>query len=221
MLPRDVWVLLPTLYRPEQLRRTLKSLKETAPECGIVVAIEADDRQCEAVAKEFSAITAKCPKPRGGCAYAWNIALKNTPGTAQGFVLAADDVVFVEGWYEAVVASLGLLGGDGLVGFNDIHKQNGTATHFLATRNYLVQHNGGVIACPHYMVEGVDVEAIERARKAGKYIYAQDAKIEHIWNGAKPDKYYQEGLKWIGRSRRQIIERRKTGWPNDYEAVIR
>jgi hypothetical protein len=221
MLQRDVWVLLPVIYRNEQLRRVLQSLKETAPEIGIVVAVEPDDAKCILTAHEYNAKVAICPKPRAGCAAAWNTALAAAPGTATAYVLAADDVIFHVEWFEAAVRALDTIGGDGLVGFNDCHKQPPMATHYMMTKHHLVTVNGGVIACPHYMVENVEVEAIERAKRAGKYVYAYDAVVEHVWNGRHPDKYFLDSMKWIGRGRRQLEERRKAGWPNDFEAVVR
>lgn len=221
MLQRDVYVLLPVLYRHEQLRRVLQSLKDTAPEIGIVVAIEPDDVDCEKIAKDFGAIVAKCPKARQGCAQAWNTALRNAPGTATAFVLGADDIIFHDGWFEAAVKALDALGGDGLVGFNDLHKKPPMATHFMMTRKHLITVNGGVMACPHYVMENVDVEAIARAEKAGKYIYAENAIVEHLWNGRKPDKYYLEAQRYRNKGRNMLEERRKAGWPNDFEAVIR
>ena len=217
----DVFVLIPVIYRPIRLRRVLQSLKDTAPEIGIVVAIEADDAKCEAVAKEFGAIATKCTRVRGGCSYAWNTALAAAPGTAQGFVLGADDLVFKEGWYEAAQAALESIGGDGLVGFNDLHKADPKcATHYLMTRNHLITVNGGVMTCPHYKTECVDVEACERAQAVNKYIYAENAIVEHVWNGRVPDEYFLNNMRYSDKMRCLLDERRKMGYPNDFEAVL-
>lgn len=221
MLQHDVYVLLPVLYRHENLRRVLQSLKDTAPDINVIVAVEPDDAHCIAVANEHGASYTRCPKPRQGCAQAWNTALRNAPGTATAFVLGADDIIFHDGWFEAATGFLERLGGDGLVGFNDLHKQPPMTTHYMMTRKHMIEVNGGVMACPHYVMENVDVEAIARAERAGKYIYAPDAIVEHLWNGRKPDKYYLEAQRYRNKGRNMLEERRKAGWPNDFEAVIR
>ena len=167
MLQRDVYVLLPVLYRPEQLRRVLKSLKDTAPEIGIVVALEKDDKASFEVAAEYGTIVTICTQPRAGCAAGWNTALAAAPGNARAYVLGADDVIFKAGWFEAATKALDTIGGDGLVGFHDPHKKAPLATHYMMTKHHLITVNGGVMACPHYRVENIEVEAIERAERAG------------------------------------------------------
>ena len=216
----DVYVLLPTIYRPSQLRRVLESIRDTAPDIGIVVAIEQNDEASALVAHEFGAILTRCPDHQGGVSYAWNIALRAAPATAQAFVLGADDLIFKPGWYEATISALDSIGGDGLVGFNDLHKSADFSTHFLMTRNHLVKVNGGVMACPHYRAEGVDYEACRRAQKAGKYIKANAAQVEHDWNGRHPDQWFKLNMQSWGKTRRLMKEREKLGWPNDFKAVI-
>lgn len=218
----DAWVLLPVLYRPENLRCALQSLKETAPDVGVVVAIEADDDKSKWVGRSYNATVAICSEYRAGCARAWNTALAATPGNAWVYVLGADDVIFLPGWIEAAEKALQRLGGSGLIGLRDNRKnEKYPATHYAMTKDYLIQHNGGVMACPHYVLEGVDVEAIERAKCASKYALTDEVCIEHNWNGHKPDWWFLERQQKGNRMRRLLEERRKAQWPDDFQAVLR
>jgi GT2 family glycosyltransferase len=112
-----------------------------------------------------------------------------------------------------------------VVGFNGDRNKKTTSEYseiFMQTRDFIIAHHGGVFASPHYRTWGVDVEACGRALAVGKYIYAPEAHVSHIWLGNRPDAdetYRYERPYW--QSDTQKMERRRAaGWPNDFDAVI-
>ena len=218
----ETWVLLPTIGRQDRLTQVLKSIRDTAPMINITVAIEPDEVACLKIGLKFGANVVRIDKPRMGCGYAWNWALKHTPPTAKAFVLGADDLYFMPGWFEESTKVLHeVLNDSGLVGFNDLLKDPYWATHFLVTRDFLVEHMGGVIACPHYRTDYVDVETSDRAIAAGKFAKARNAFVKHNWIGRQPDKFFIESRPDRVKSKARYEARKAAGYPNDYQAVIR
>jgi glycosyltransferase involved in cell wall biosynthesis len=214
--------LLATLNRPERLTKTLRSLADTAPALPVMVATDPDDEAAREIARIFGAACCQTDEPRRGPAYAWNTALAHAPDF-DAYVLAADDLIFLPGWYEAALKELSVLGGSGLVGFNDGRKRPELpATHYLMTRDFITRYNGGVMCCPRYRTWGVDVEAVERARRAGCYAYAKDAKVTHEWTAfSDPDETYLQARPYYAADKRTLALRQIAGWPDDFEPVLR
>jgi GT2 family glycosyltransferase len=212
--------LIPTLNRPDGLRRVLQSLRDTAPSVVPVVAADMDDTTAQAIATEHGAVLAVIPETRRGCAYAWNAALRAAPAY-DVYVIASDDCEFTPGWLEASLAALAKLGGSGLVGFNDGKKRaESLAVLYLMTRDFITEHHGGVAAVPHYFTWGVDTEAIMRAQAVDKYVKALDAKVLHHWGGPKADSTYAMGAEHRDETKRIYGERRDSGFPDDFERII-
>jgi hypothetical protein len=69
--------------------------------------------------------------------------------------------------------------GWGFVGFNDGHWGEELSTHYLMSRRFIVEHFGGVIAWDCYRHSFNDREANERARRAGRYAWCEDAHVLH------------------------------------------
>lgn len=216
-----VAALIPTLHRPAGLWRVLGSLEDTAPSVVRVVATDPDDRTAREIALTFGCIISVCDDNRLGCAHAWNTALKAYPD-ADAYVLGADDAIFTPGWLEVALKALRKhLGGDGLVGFNAKWKQTEMAFFYLMTRQFMIEHHGGVAAVPHYFTWGLDTEACQRAIRAGKYYKALDAIVLHDWRGPDGDETYT-----MGRARREETkeiykQRELLDFPDDFEPIIR
>jgi len=69
--------------------------------------------------------------------------------------------------------------GWGLVGFNDcIHDGNGLATHWLGHKK-LLPHIGGEFFHTGYYHRFCDNELTDRARMIDRYVWAEDAIVEH------------------------------------------
>jgi hypothetical protein len=149
------------------------------------------------------------------------VALRAFPD-ADAYVLGSDDAIFQPGWYEATMQALEQIGGSGLVGFNDGRKdKRALAVHYLMTRDFIIEHHGGVMAVPHYRSWGLDTEACQRAIAAGKYIKCLEAMVVHDWHGPDGDETYRMGLEYR-KNVKQIYERRRmAGFPDDFEPIIK
>ena len=209
--------LLPTLFRASGLERAYTSLVETVHNVQIVIAHEADDVEAARFAERYGLLTAEC-KYRRGPAHAWNEALKACPD-GDIYILASDDAEYLAGWYQR---ALSVLPRAGLVGLNDStgkYERTGWATQYIMARDFIIQHNGGVAACPHYRVDFTDVEACERAKRAGVFAYCPDAFVIHHWRRVDDDGYREADKH--RKDARRVYERRKAeGFPDDFERII-
>jgi hypothetical protein len=215
-------VLIPTIYRPAGLKRTLVTLQATAPECIAVVAAEKDDVEGQKMAERYGAIFTTCPEPLRGGAYAWNQALKAAPDF-DAYFLGSDDIEFTPGWLEEVLRVLNdELCGSGFVGINDNRKnaKSFCATHYLMTRDFIIQYNGGVAAAPFYFCDWTDMEADRRARRANKWAWADKAIVRHIWMGPAGDAAYQRAAARRKDVRPIYEDRERRGYPDDFEPII-
>lgn len=213
--------LIPTLHRPEGLIRVISSLRDTAPDVEIVVAVDPDDKQARYTARLFGAQVAVCEEPRRGCAYAWNTAMAAAPD-ADIYVLGADDCIFTAGWLEAALHGLNKhLSGSGLVGFNAKWKKTDLSFHYMMTRDFIIEHHGGVAAVPHYESWCVDSEACERAQQAGKYYKALDSIVLHDWKGPDGDETYRLAHERRPKNKDLYFQRQAAGFPNDFPPILR
>jgi hypothetical protein len=223
--PSEIACLIPTLFRPAGLTRVLKSLKETAPEVHCVVARDPDDTEAFVIASLFGAQIVTMPEKRMGCHPPWNAALRAAPDY-QAYILGADDFYFTPGWLEETLRVLETeLHGSGLVGFNDMRKNalKHCTTHFLVTRDFIIDYQGGVMAFECYQCDYTDLESDRRARRAGKWAWAQNARVPHDWRGkvdlddiayklARPKRDAQEAI---------YKAREAAGFPDDQEPILK
>jgi GT2 family glycosyltransferase len=216
---KAITALIPTFHRPEGLRKVLQSLCETAPEVKIVVAIEPDDPQAAEISAEFNADIAVCQAPRLGCSNAWNEALRVRPDD-DIYVIAADDCIFKKGWLREALKALKKLDGSGLVAFKSGNRED-MGDHYLMTRDFMIQHHGGVAAIPHYTSWCLDDEAQLRAKRAGKWIHAKDAVVVHNHPKHSQDACYVMGRELRDHNRAIYHERQAAGWPDDFEPILR
>jgi GT2 family glycosyltransferase len=203
----NIAILVPTFFRPLGLRRLLQSLKDTAPAVHPVVAVEPDDAQAHGIAREFGATLVTCP-PRMGSVCAWNLALAAEPNY-DAYILGADDCYYLPGWYEAMLQAIEANGGSGLFALND----NTSCNHYLMTRDFILEHHGGVMAIPHYSGWFLDYESCDRAERVGKRFFAESAKIVHDWHGS--------ATKINSKRDEEIYKTRKAaGFPDDFKPIV-
>jgi hypothetical protein len=164
-----------------------------------------------------------CEKPLQGPAYAWNTGLKHTQ-FYDAYFLASDDTEFIPGWYGEVTKVLKeKLNYSGVVGVNDgtgKYERAGFATQFLITRDFIVEHNGGVVACPHYYCDFVDVELTERAKAVNKFAYADKSMVIHHWR-EHDDMGYRKADDKRSEMRGVYLRRKANNFPDDYERIIK
>ena len=118
----------------------------------------------------------------------------------------------------------GLPKGGGLVGFNDLH-QNGDvlSTHFLMSRQFVVEHLNGVIAYPHYVYCCNDTESNGRAKLAGRFAWAEQSVVRHdhpAFGTRERDENDMRNDKYFTRDVEEFHRREELGFPNDFKPVI-
>ena len=219
----NISVVIPSVGRTEKLLRCIEQLYSVTDDFECVVVVEDEDKQTtdamREAQKEYSGLVVVNNATRRGCVYCWNLGAQHASGDA--FIPCADDVLFHAGWKDSALKALN---GYGLVGLN-----NGSGrTHkyfddfYLATRDYCVDYQGGVLCCPHYKYICTDKEACLVAQRNNKYIYAEDAVIEHmhwIFKKSELDDTYDLRTKDGGtRNDEKIYTARKNaGFPIDYK----
>jgi len=211
-------IIIPSKGRPYQLRDCVDGILATTAGYQIEIIIVVDDLEGYAdLLKDYPVKLIHQDEP--GAIRGWNKGLKESQGEI--VVMGADDLVFNPGWYEAMLAGFERGRFVGLTYFTD---QRGTwATHYAMTRDYLIEHNGGVLICPAYHHQYIDFEASARAMKAGEYIPVSPI-IEHrhpAYGTAVWDQTYEQGCKKWAEADGIIHDRRvEAGYPDDFEAVI-
>jgi hypothetical protein len=227
MISQDqVCILLPTLERDSNLRRVLDSLKATAPHASIVVATDPHDQKSrDRAAKYQGVIIATCEASYMGRANAWNTALRSAPASALAYVLGADDCIYRPDWLDFTLATLHLMGDSGVVGFDDGNPNAARyywSTHWLATRDFLVEHNGGVMAPVGYYGDWIDVEVCTKAICVEKFSKCSMARVTHDWHGGKDsvDNTYRRGFEHYQADKKLFEDRENDNFPCEWEPII-
>jgi glycosyltransferase involved in cell wall biosynthesis len=207
------------------LQRTLESLFDITSnyELAVIVAHEKDDDGAIDVCKLYDGkvISVNCEKEKQGPAYAWNTALKHAQ-FYDGYFLASDDIEFTDGWLDEVLRVQAITN-KGLIGVNDgtgKFERAGFCTHYFITRDFIRNHNGGVVCCPHYFADFTDVEIIDRARVVNEFAYAEHARIFHHWREID-DEAYKRGDERRTEARGIYLRRKALGFPDDFERIIK
>lgn len=217
-----VSILLATTGRADMASESVKGLfaATAGHDIEVIAAVDSDEETRGRLAA-LGCIVDYSEEYRGP-SRAWNAALARAQGDP--VVLAADDLVWSEGWLDAALATLAdFEDGWGFVGFNDGHWTSELSTHYLASRRLIVEAFGGVIAWECYRHSFNDVEASKRARRAERYAWCEGARVGHRhWTyGERPqDATDARALAAYDESARTYQERESADFPNDYEPVI-
>lgn len=213
----NVAILVPMLHRPHRVAPLLDSITETAPDARVVfICSPADSEVLDAVAPHEH-ITVPGPRP-GDYARKINAGVAHT--TEPLVFMAADDLRFHPGWFEAATAKLAP--GIGVVGTNDLGSKRvmaGThSTHSLVTRDYIDEF--GTIDEPGkalhegYPHEFVDDELVQTAIHRDAWAFADDSIVEHLhpaWGKAPMDAMYAQQSARMKAGRR-VYRRRQRLW---------
>lgn len=221
-------VLLPTTGRPDMAAAMVESLRATTQghEVEVLAEIDADADTYNRLAAlpgspDFRICLHLFPSYRGNSA-AWNEALRRSKGEL--ILFGADDLEFTEGWLEAALGARESLPDQwGMVGLNDGHHGAELATHYLLDRRFVIEVLGGVVAWPFYPHSFNDLETNDRARAAGRYVWAEAALVRHShWIfGDRPQDATDTRTLGDHPEARATYERRKAaGFPTDYDPVI-
>lgn len=221
-------ILLATTGRPEKVGAFLHDLIATTPghELEVVVAVDCCARTARLL-ESFQApdrvriITDSCEVYRGS-SNAWNDALGFSTGDP--VVLAADDLEWQPGWLDAALQQLAQFpDGWGFVGFNDGHWGPELSTHYLMSRRFVIEVLDGVVAWEAYRHSFNDREANERARRAGRYAWCEQARVLHrhwIFGDRPQDATDTRLLNQHPESAQAYEQRAATGFPSERTPVI-
>lgn len=175
-----VSICIPTLGRPEKLNRLLKTIKENAGYDNYEVVVKAD---------EPIPNNAGAPKVLARCV---------AESTGELVMFLGNDCIpeknFLRNAVWEMIRNFPEL--DGMVGLNDGYWKGGeVATHWLCSKK-LLPMLGGEFFHSGYNHVGCDNELIGRCEAAGKYVWAENAKLYHdhpIHNGwTQVDAIYEQ-----------------------------
>jgi glycosyltransferase involved in cell wall biosynthesis len=156
-----VSIVIPTLCRPEAVKALQQSIPQLAKWSHLEIIVEQDSlHQRQGAPKTLKAGVAKC--------------------TGDFVLFLGDDCRPTEGFVRAALecAFKNFRDGVGLVGLNDTIWRGEIATHWLASKALLPMLDGEFFHTGYHHV-GCDNELTARCRAAGKYVWCEDARIEH------------------------------------------
>jgi GT2 family glycosyltransferase len=200
--------------------RSVQGLRETTEghDVEIVCAVDHDPETAERL-KHFVTVLDYSDGYRG-CSKAWNDAL--ACATGDPIVFAADDLIWQAGWLDAALAALDEHPGH-LIGFNDGHWGAELSTHYLLPRDFIIEVLGGRVAWEGYKHSFNDLETCERARRAGRYHWCEEARVYHehwLFGDRQQDETDTRRLPDHPQDQRIYNDRRTAGFPDDLEPVI-
>lgn len=208
--------------RPDKLMRALHSFFATTATYDVEIVVAADTPEVREIAQDCAHIVAWSDTPISA-PLAWNLGASAATGDWIG--LGADDLIFHDDWCEAIQPYL--VPRWGMVGLNDdmdSYGRLGWATHWLASRDFLVKHIGGVLVPPVYQHGFVDVEVSFIAQALDLFVYVPDAHVEHLhpaWRKAESDALYDEKEAVSGYDRATFNFRRAANFPITWKPVIK
>ena len=195
----DLVILVPMLGRAHRVPPLLDSIEATCKARVLFLVSPGDKAVYDAVDAAGCERVEVRKLPQGDYARKINTGYRHT--TEPLLFLAADDLCFHPGWYEAAVAKL--TAGIGVVGTNDLGSPRVLAgehaTHSLVTRDYADEHGTidgpGEILHEGYPHDWVDDELIGTAKSRGAWAMALDSHVEHLhpnWGKASMDDSYAQ-----------------------------
>ena len=200
-MSKDLAVVVPMLGRPHRVRPLLESLEATAPDARVIFGCSPGDtlvhREVDATGRQRLEVAWT---GRGDYARKINYGYR---ACAERYIfLAADDLRFHPGWWEAALAVQEATGA-GVVGTQDLCNPRVIAgehsTHSLVTRAYAdtfgTIDQPGAILHEGYQHEYVDDELVATARYRGAWAFAHDAVVQHLHpmcGGGRMDPLYAQ-----------------------------
>lgn len=189
-------VIVPVLHRPKNVHPFMASLKASTSLATAYFVCEPNDTTEQDEVRKHGGKVLLHP---GTFAKKANHGYRNT--TEPWMLLVGDDVMFRPGWLDRALRAAS---GDrfSLVGTNDMSGlARDLATHPLVRRSWVDEHGAswdgpGVMCHEGYGHCFVDNEWTEVAKRAGVFIQAPDAVIEHfhpIFGKAADDPIYRKG----------------------------
>lgn len=215
----DLAIVVPMLGRPHRVAPLIESIEATTPHARVVFVCSPDDRHVHDAIHSTGRERLTVPGPRpGDYARKINAGIEHTDEPL--IFMAADDLLFHPGWFQAATAML--TDGIGVVGTNDLGNprviRGEHSTHSLITRDY-VERFGTIDEPGKAMHEGYhhefcDDELVETAKHRNAWAFAADSIVEHLhphWGKAPTDSIY-DAQRARMRASRQHYRRRQRLW---------
>ena len=218
-------VILPTLDRSERLIKCLESLnRNSTGEIETVLIIDESDYKTRDAVIAFAKtpsfakpITLRVMAGHPTAMEKWNHGAAYA--AHEWLMLAADDIFFTPEWDKKSLETLN----NGFLALRDNPMSiKEFEPHYMATKTWLRNHNGRVLACPHYKQWGPDVEIADRAKLIGDY-KVSEAVIPHFhvyFHTAFNDATYERGRVHWESDLRLLQKRKAAGYPNDFEGCL-
>jgi len=211
----DIAVIVPVRQRPQNVAPLIESLATSTDRAQPVFIVDADDRaELEAIEKAGALYVINNDPLRVSFAVKANIGYRAT--VEPWLLFCGDDVVFHPGWVEN---SIDRASGCSFISTIDMGNPRVTrgqhAVHPIIERDWIDRHGAswdgpGVVCHEGYRHWYVDDEWTAVAHKAGQFIYAPDARIEHmhpIFNKGTDDATYRLGQSFSMADRDLFIRR--------------
>lgn len=211
-------ILVPMLGRAHHVAPLVESIRRTC-DARVLFLVTPDDDEVDAAIDEVGGERLEVEyRQRGDYARKINAGYRAT--TEPLMFLAASDLRFHPGWFEAVTAKLGP--GIGVVGTNDLGSPRVMAgehsTHSLVTRAYADEFGTidqrGAVLHEGYVHEYVDDELVGTAKHRGAWAFAAESHVEHLhpdWGKAERDAMYADQRRRMSRSA-DLFKRRRRLW---------
>jgi glycosyltransferase involved in cell wall biosynthesis len=215
-----VSVLLPTTGRPERAEACVRSLLRTTEghDIEVCAAVDADHETAKRL-DDLGCYIDFSDELRGNDA--WNVALSFAVGDP--IVFAADDLDFQPGWLDAALEALSEHPGC-LIGFNDGHWGAELSTHYLMSRDFIIEVLGGRVAWgAHYPHSFNDAEVNERAKRANRYFWCEEARVYHshwLFGDREKDETDTRNLGGHAAAEQKFRERQAAGFPDDLPPIL-
>lgn len=219
-----VSIILPTRERPEQARRCIDRFWQTTRGYDVEVIALTDDPQMHVTEGRPGSCLLRFVDERKTALELWNMGAELANGDI--LVLAADDVWPFHGWLGETLERMADFpdARGGMIGFNDLGRDGrALATHWAITRAAAIAWNGGVLVPPVYHHFFCDNEVTERLKRAGRYIWASNAVVEHrhpAWNKGQVDALYLNKVPLLDVDRATFERRQAADFPDDFPAVL-
>jgi hypothetical protein len=224
---RKTAILLPSAYRAFQLARCVQSIQDTIGHLRAEIiaspVITDYDSRAYLTGCSIRQIVRSEDEYQRGAVYAWNLCLQAAPDF-DFYVLGADDLVFYAGALQDSIDAIDRAGGCGLAGFNDLSSDGAVyAAHWLASRDFLIKHAGGVVFPPIYRSWWCDREITDIAQAAGIHRFVKSAIVEHLhytFQKAPVDRVYADAQGNYESDRVLYEQRKAIGFPVTWEPII-
>lgn len=216
-------IIIPTYCRPTQVRDYTAQLIRTVEkfDTEIIVVAEVNENALSLV--KALPVTTMFHKDWRGSMANWNIGAELATGDV--LVLGSDDLWYMDNWLDNALAQMEAedccyCGINDLLG--SIHPDC-DPTHWVITRQGIIDHCGGCIMPPVYTMTYGDNEIAARLRRAEQFTWCEQAMVDHrhvAAGKAKMDRAYMNMQRYLRQDQITFEKRKAAGFPDDYGAVV-